>query len=124
MTRSIDPVARTSRCDEIVGHVIATLLDNGLRASSDLGSVHAFATVEDGWVRIIVSDQGKGIPEPLRERVFEAGFTTRRAEGGLGIGLTVSREILEGLGGSLDLSPGVEGGTRATIRVPCQSAQY
>ena len=52
------------------------------------------------------------------EAVFELGYTTESERGGSGIGLAVSRDIVESLGGKLTLSARSGGGTRATIRVP------
>lgn len=64
----------------------------------------------DGSLSIYVSDNGPGVPEPDRERIFEPYFTTR--EGGVGLGLTIAGQIIEDYyGGSLALiSPGELGG--------------
>jgi two-component system sensor histidine kinase HydH len=69
-----------------------------------------------------VEDCGHGIAPHEREAVFELGFTTERSRGGSGIGLAVSRDIVESLGGKLSLEPRSGGGTRATIRVPLGGA--
>jgi signal transduction histidine kinase len=56
--------------------------------------------------------------EDVLKFAFEPGFSTRREVGGLGVGLSVSREIIEALGGSIAIAsqPGI--GTRVTLRVP------
>ena len=54
-----------------------------------------------------------------REVVFELGYTTQSQRGGSGIGLAVSRDIVESLGGKLTLDARSGGGTRATILLPC-----
>jgi GAF domain-containing protein len=118
ITESIDPALRSRRFHEHVGRVLANLLDNALHAAEKSDSVHLFATLEDGWLRVVVQDRGCGMsPEVLRE-AFTPGFTTRRGEGGLGIGLSVSREIVEALGGTITLTPNPDRGARATVRLP------
>lgn len=52
-------------------------------------------------VEIRVRDNGPGIPESMRRRIFEAFFTTKKNRGGTGLGLSVSREIVEAHGGEL-----------------------
>ena len=67
----------------------------------------------DGGVRITVRDQGGGIDPALLARVFEPYFTTRRA--GTGLGLAIARNIVEGLGGTID-DPERADGHRAAHR--------
>jgi signal transduction histidine kinase len=123
VTQSIDPAMRRLRCHESLGRVVANLLDNALRATEQEETVHLFATREDGWIRVVVVDRGPGIPENVRDQVFVPGFSTRSDRGGLGVGLTVSREIVQELGGTIELAPNDDRGTRATVRVPdlCRS---
>ena len=118
VTQSIDPALRSLRCHENLGRVVSNLLDNALHATPGVEPVHVFATLEEGWIRLMVQDRGAGIPEEVLTEAFRPGFSTRSEEGGLGIGLSVSREIVEALGGTIELTPGPTGGTRATVRVP------
>jgi signal transduction histidine kinase len=121
VTQSIDPALRGCRCHENLGRVIANLLDNGLHAAPELEPVHLFATLENGWIRLVVQDRGTGIPAEVLAEAFRPGFSTRSDEGGLGIGLSVSREIVEALGGTIELTPDPRGGTRATVCVPAEA---
>jgi signal transduction histidine kinase len=118
ITQSVDPALRSVRCHENLGRVVANLLDNALHATPGVDSVHVFATLENGWIRLVVQDRGTGISEEALAEAFRPGFSTRSEEGGLGIGLSVSREIVEALGGTIELTPDPRGGTRATVRVP------
>jgi signal transduction histidine kinase len=63
-----------------------------------------------------VSDTGSGIPRLELEHVFEPKFTTKR--GGLGIGLAVSKKIVEGHRGSITVSSAEGRGTSFVIRLP------
>ena len=69
-------------------------------------------------VRITVADNGPGIPEPLRARVFEPYFTTKPTGIGTGVGLAVSHGIVAAHGGTLTVDCPVEGGAVFTIVLP------
>jgi PAS domain S-box-containing protein len=69
-------------------------------------------------VCITVADNGPGIPEHLRARVFEPYFTTKPTGIGLGVGLAVSLGIVEAHGGTLTLHCPVQGGAVFTIALP------
>jgi len=75
-----------------------------------------------GMNEIIVDDDGPGIPPEMREEVFKPFFrleTSRNIEtGGIGLGLSIARDILRGHGGDITLSGSPLGGLRATLRVP------
>lgn len=67
---------------------------------------------------ITVSDTGPGIPQDIREKVFEIFFTTKPVGRGTGLGLSISKKIIELHGGSLLLQSPSGGGTTFTIRLP------
>lgn len=72
-------------------------------------------------VTISVADNGPGIPEALRTRIFEPYFTTKPTGMGTGVGLSVSHAIVEQHGGRLTVDCPAEGGTRFTIDLPCET---
>ncbi|MFY1830586.1 ATP-binding protein, partial [Myxococcus fulvus] len=65
----------------------------------------AVETQADGVVRVVVRDDGRGISESNRARIFDAFFTTARERGGTGLGLTISQSMLRAFGSSLELLP-------------------
>jgi PAS domain S-box-containing protein len=69
-------------------------------------------------VRITVADNGPGIPEAVRARIFEPYFTTKPVGVGLGVGLAVSLGIVEAHGGTLTVDCPPSGGARFTIALP------
>ncbi|PVY65010.1 two-component system C4-dicarboxylate transport sensor histidine kinase DctB [Paracidovorax citrulli] len=91
--------------------VLVNLLRNGLDAVQDrpVREVRFAPASDDGWVRLRVSDTGGGIAPEVRGRLFEPFFTTKAGEG-LGLGLAVSRIIVEGMGGTLTVEDIPEGG--------------
>ncbi len=116
---SHDPTIRRVRCHENVGRVLFNLVDNAIQASDPPDEVRVAATMSpDGWLVVSVEDSGCGIPPGLLSHVMEPGFTTRRSQGGVGVGLSLSRELTEALGGKLELSLPAGGGVRAEIQVP------
>ncbi|MFO7785183.1 MAG: PAS domain-containing sensor histidine kinase [Thermodesulfobacteriota bacterium] len=67
---------------------------------------------------ITVSDTGPGIPEEIREKIFEIFFTTKPVGKGTGLGLSISKKIIELHGGSLEFESPPNGGTTFTIKLP------
>lgn len=106
--------------------VISNLIENA--------NTHAFAADAAGMVtiecemvdsetlQIRCTDNGTGIPSDVRGKVFEPFFTTRRNEGGSGLGLHLVHNIVTGvLGGVIDLTSSRESGTTITLRLPLQA---
>ena len=81
------------------------------------GRLTVRGAVDGDTVRVDVTDDGPGIPVGVRDRVFEAFFTTKPETEGSGLGLPISREIAERHGGSLSFVTG-PGGTTFTLRLP------
>jgi two-component system cell cycle sensor histidine kinase/response regulator CckA len=69
-----------------------------------------------------VSDNGPGVPVDLRDRVFDPFFTTKPVGEGTGLGLFVTRNLVEALGGTIVLGESTGGGARFTIRLPTVAA--
>ncbi len=69
----------------------------------------ATAAVNGAWVQVSVTDTGSGVSDELAERLFRPFVTTKA--GGMGIGLAISRSIIEAHGGRLTMVPNPGGGT-------------
>ncbi|TYT74411.1 PAS domain S-box protein [Desulfobotulus mexicanus] len=85
--------------------VLANLLSNAAKFSPAESSVKVGVSVEGARVRIYVQDEGPGISEDFKDRVFEkfsqADGTDQRQKGGTGLGLAISREIMSHMGGEI-----------------------
>jgi signal transduction histidine kinase len=106
-----------------LAQIVDNILDNAIKYSPDGGAVRIAVGMRDGSVRLIVSDEGEGIAPALLPQVFnvfvQGEQTLQRARGGLGIGLTLVRRLVELHGGSIAIdSPGEGLGTTVTVRLP------
>jgi C4-dicarboxylate-specific signal transduction histidine kinase len=118
ISRSLDeglPGLRTKE-DDLV-QVLLNLGLNALDAVPGGGSVRFETSLEDGRVAIRVRDSGSGVPEAAQPHVFEPFFTTKGAGRGTGLGLFVSKGIIDAIGGSLELEETGPEGTTFVVRL-------
>ena len=107
----------------LLQQVVFNLVNNACQAMSDIGliKIETRALKEaDGreWVEIDVADTGTGIPLEIRESIFEPFFTTKEIGRGTGLGLSMSRSIIQQFGGQILLRSEVGKGTCFTVRLP------
>lgn len=116
---SIDPDVPKIACDaSLFEQALVNLLLNACQATPAEGHVQAGVSVEDGHVTFSVEDEGPGISDERALRATEPFFSTKREQGGSGLGLTIVREIVSHHGGTFQLARREDrGGTRATIRI-------
>lgn len=100
--------------------VVRNLFDNAVRHARSTVSISV--TTTGPWVHLVVSDDGPGVAEVDRERVFErfARLQEGRARdsGGSGLGLALSRRIVESLGGTIAVGTGPLGGASFEVMLP------
>jgi two-component system sensor histidine kinase HydH len=102
--------------------VLLNLLLNALDATGSGGVVWVDLQSEsDAWLRLRVSDNGCGLPATLGNRIFSPFITTK--ETGLGLGLSISKRIIEAHGGEITATDRPDGGAVFTIRLPRASAE-
>ncbi len=79
---------------------------------------------EDGWVAICITDTGLGMPEAVRQHVFDHLFTTKAVGKGTGLGLAIAHQIVtQTHGGSLSCRAALSGGAEFVIRLPVGAAK-
>ncbi len=104
--------------------VLLNLLMNAADAVGPGGLVKFTAALEGSQISLRVIDDGPGIPEPLRGRIFEPFVTSKERGGGTGLGLFVCRHIITAYGGEITVSVGAAGGTTFLIRLwPADSSK-
>ena len=99
--------------------IISNLLGNAAKYGGTPPRALVSCELKDGEVTICVRDYGPGIPEEERTRVFERFYRGTNAPGkGLGIGLYLSRQFAEQLGGRLELDEDIPAGTKFRLTLP------
>ena len=100
--------------------VVVNLLVNALDSVQGTANPDVGVTVgaDGAAVTITVHDNGTGIDETLRDRITEPFFTTKQTGEGLGLGLAISRAIVEELGGTLRFADRAHGGSVFTVTLP------
>jgi CheY-like chemotaxis protein len=117
--------ADPTRLDQVLGN----LLNNAAKYTLPGGEILVNAERDGSWVVIRVADNGTGIPADLLPRVFElftqAPRAPDRAQGGLGIGLSLVRSIVSLHGGSVEAkSDGPHKGSEFVVRLPVSPGRY
>jgi len=104
---------------EQIRRVIINLVDNAVEAMDRRGRIviETERDVANNVVRVIVADDGPGIPPAEREKLFLPYYSTKRR--GSGLGLAIVRRIIAEHGGSIEVSDNTPRGTRFTIELPC-----
>ncbi|CAN5316200.1 hypothetical protein BH10ACI3_BH10ACI3_11790 [soil metagenome] len=103
-----------------IAEVIYNLVENAAKYSAAGTTITITVLSHGNAVLISVADQGKGIPEEMREKVFEK-FVRIDGEhsAGLGLGLAIARGIVEAQNGKIEIEPGENGvGTKVTLKLP------
>nr|WP_316641536.1 HAMP domain-containing sensor histidine kinase [uncultured Roseateles sp.] len=126
---ALEPGLRMDSFPGPLGQVISNVVQNALLhglAGREHGKVavqcHALG---DDRVQIICSDDGEGMTEAVRLRVFEAFFTTKLGQGGSGLGMQIVHSLVTGLlGGRVQVESEPGNGTRILISLPRQAPQH
>lgn len=110
-------------CDEsLLLRVIENLLSNAIRYSPNGGRIlMEVGAVAGGMVALAVADQGPGIPDDHKTRIFDRFYrvdSKRKGGPGTGIGLAIAKSIVEGHGGSIRIDDAVGGGSRFVVELP------
>jgi PAS domain S-box-containing protein len=101
--------------------VVTNLLDNAIKYSPDGGRIEVDLVQQaPGWARLSVRDEGIGIPLEQQEQIFERYYQAHAAShrSGLGLGLYLSRQIVERHGGRIWAEAAAGGGTRFVVELP------
>lgn len=115
---------------DLLGRLLLNLLDNAIKHSPDGGEVRVCMTRDGSRVRVAVADQGPGIPDEARERIFERFFRVDAARtrqetshtSGAGLGLAIARRIAEAHEGELRLGVSKPGRTEFEVTLPLLGA--
>ena len=108
-----------------VQQVLVHLIRNAVEAmeTSARRALTVAASVEPGGgsLRISVADTGRGVPEHVAEKLFQPFVTGK--PGGIGLGLSICRAVAEAHGGTLAMTPGLEGGAAFILTLPTDGGE-
>lgn len=117
---NLDPAHDLVLVDRVqIQQVLVNLFRNALEAmaNSDKKELSAGnARVADDMVEVTVSDTGSGLPEQVKAKLFQTFFTTK--ETGMGVGLSISRSIIEAHGGRMWAETNSAGGATFRFTLP------
>src|SRR5262249_6045696 len=117
------PDALPAQADgEKISRIVLNLLSNAFKFTPRGGEIRCELSAQDDQARLVVEDSGPGIPEEMREAVFERfrqleGGANRRF-GGTGLGLAIVKDFVELQHGTVGVDQGPLGGARFTILLP------
>ena len=107
---------------DMMEQVLQNIISNAIKYTPEGGHIAVFAEKEKGAVRIRVQDDGIGIPEESLPRIFERFYRVdkarSRAMGSTGLGLAITRQIVEEHGGFISVESAVGKGTTMTLSLP------
>ena len=98
--------------------VFLNLMTNAIDAIGREGRIDIASRNEDGMISVDVTDNGPGIPEDRQKKVFDPFYTTKETGKGTGLGLWVSYDIIQKMGGTIRLRSRVGEGTTFTVSIP------
>lgn len=107
---------------EQLAQIFTNIVLNAIQSMPEGGQLTVKSEVPDpGWVAVSFSDTGVGIPEKSLGKLFEPLFTTKAK--GIGLGLAVSRALVESHQGNIDVQSEVGKGSTFTVRLPMRKAE-
>ena len=98
--------------------VFMNVISNAMDAIGNNGTIKIKSRKVGSQILVRVSDSGPGIPEEMQKKIFDPFFTTKETGKGVGLGLWVTHNIVEKMGGSISVKSRVGQGATFTIQVP------
>ena len=107
--------------DELI-QVWTNLVHNGIQAMKEGGKLTLATTLENEGIKVEITDSGSGIPAQVKDKIFEAFFTTKPTGEGSGLGLHISKKIVDKHNGTIAVVS-QPGHTKFTVWLPLNSKQ-
>jgi signal transduction histidine kinase len=104
---------------QLLKSAILNILINALEAAEGTGAVDITLTESDSSIVLDIVDRGRGIPPDIKDHIFDPYFSTKPV--GTGLGLPLTKTIIEKHGGEITIDSGDGGGTAVTITIPTET---
>ncbi len=98
--------------------VFMNLISNAIDAIGKNGTIEIKSRKSGSEIHVQVSDNGQGIPEEIQKKLFDPFFTTKGTGKGVGLGLWITHNIVEKIGGTISVKSRVGQGTTFTVQIP------
>ncbi|MFC2171297.1 ATP-binding protein [Acidobacteriota bacterium] len=98
--------------------VFLNIVSNAIDATGDDGIIEIATSRQDGMISVSIKDNGPGIPKNLQKKIFDPFFTTKQVGRGTGLGLWICFNILDKMGGSIQLDSAEGKGAAFTVDLP------
>lgn len=104
----------------LLKQILLNIIMNALQAMEDQGGklLVETATIEADHIGLIITDNGPGIPSEAINRIFDRYYTTKKPGEGTGLGLFVTRNLVENMGGTIKVTSRIGGGSKFTVTLP------
>lgn len=116
--KSYGPLAEIECLPGKLNQVFMNILSNAIQAIEGTGDIWIQTREEAGTMLISIRDNGMGMPDEVKNRIFEPFYTTKKVGEGTGLGLSISFGIIEEHGGKIEVDSQTGHGTRFLIKVP------
>lgn len=121
-TGQLEPNVEIIGDEDRLKQIFVNILSNAYKYTSNEGKVTVSLATEQGWITVIVKDNGSGISSQdlphIFERFYRGDLSRSRETGGSGIGLTIVKALVEAHGGILKVESQQSAGTKVTINLP------
>lgn len=120
--RAIDPAISLQTDERLFSQILSNLLSNAIKAIEEGGQIRVALNADRKYVVLTVTDNGVGITQKnlahIFDRFYRVDSSRNRAAGGQGLGLSITRNIVQQLGGHIEVTSKVGKGTTFRVRLP------
>ena len=103
----------------MMNQVFMNILVNACHSIKEKGEIVITTGVEDNMLKVSIKDNGCGIPDEIKNKIFNVGFTTKGIGAGTGLGLAISQKIIDKHKGTITFTSQEGVGTEFIVKIPC-----
>ncbi|MCW7753246.1 ATP-binding protein [Desulfobotulus sp. H1] len=116
--RDFEPLPRVLSSPQKLAQVFMNLLVNAAQSIEKQGTIHLQTRILENSIIVAITDTGSGIPDHILPKIFDPFFTTKPVGKGTGLGLNISYNIMQQLGGDIDVDTTPGEGSTFRVHIP------